>query len=59
MEEVSEELYARFVSAINTNFKRFENRKYGEIAIGEVLFYFRINAFDDYDILWVGENNDR
>ena len=57
MQEVSEELYARFISAVNSNFKRFEGRKYAEIAIGNLLFYFRIIAFNDYDILWVGENN--
>ena len=58
MDEVSEEQYARFVSAVNTNFRRFEGLEFAYIAVDELVYFFRIIEFDDYVIVKVELNND-
>ena len=57
MMQVTRELYARFLSAVNSNFSRFRGRKYAQIALDDVLIYFAIRGFNDYDILWIGKND--
>lgn len=41
--------YARVMSAINTNYSRFKNRRKGFIAIENHVYYFYNNGFDDYE----------
>ena len=41
--------YARVMSAINTNFSRFKGKEKGVMAIGDYLYYFNVNGFDDYN----------
>lgn len=46
--KLGREEYARVMSAINTNYSRFKNRRKGFIAIGNHVYYFYNNGFDDY-----------
>lgn len=41
--------YARVMSAINTNFSRCEGRQKDQMAVGNYVYYFYINSFDDYE----------
>ena len=47
--------YARFVSAVNTNYARFKDRKFAYIVIDDMVYYFRNYEFGDYEILEIGE----
>ena len=54
--EISEEQYARFVSAVNTNYSRFEGKDYAYIAIDDKIYLFRNYEFNVYKIIRIGEN---
>ena len=56
MEEVSETQYARFVSAVNTNFRRFQGKEFAYISVDELVYYFKIIEFGDYEIIKVEIN---
>ena len=50
--------YAKLIHEINTNYSRFKTKKFVLVPIDDKLYYIRINQFNDYDILWVGDNYD-
>ena len=50
--------YAKLINEINTNYSRFKTKKFVLVPIDDKLYYIRINQFNDYDILWVGDNYD-
>ena len=53
---ISREEYARFISAVNTNYSWFRNIDYPYIAIDDKIYLFRNYGFGEYEIIWVGEN---
>lgn len=59
MKEIPKGLYARFLRAVNSNYARFKNRTFAEIAIDDVIIYFQIHEFNGHNFLRVGENNGR
>lgn len=48
--------YARFMNVVNTYyFDRFKNKKFATVLIDNIVYYFRINDFDDYTIISKGK----
>lgn len=48
--------YARFMSAVNTNYyDRFVNKDFGRIVIDTKIYSFRIYGFSEYEVIWAGE----
>lgn len=50
--------YARFKSAVNSNFGRFEGKHMADIMVGDDYYVFIIDEFDEYEIVKKGTMHD-
>ena len=56
MIKLTKEEYARFMTAVNTNYYyRFANKDFGRIVVDTKIYSFRIYEFGEYEIIWTGE----
>ena len=52
---IDREKYARFLSVVNTNYRKFRNKKFAYIILDDEVIYFRNFGFNDYEIIEIGE----
>ena len=58
MVHLTKQEYARFMSIVNTNFKRFNKNRYYTILFDDKYIAFEVKNFCDYKIIKVGRYNE-